>query len=292
MNTDMIKKLQNYKKENSVSSLKKRHENILQHIASGGGCYVFGTGMLGKFCAEQMQKNNIRLNGFVDNDSRRWDTEKAIYSPEHLAKGDVVIIASFYHPQITKQLNDLGIDLVIYYEELAYIMDGFETYYMAFEGIFDELETNKKKYIDIFDLLKDDISKEVYRNLLEYRMSLDYKYTLAAFELSLQQGIQDFDKCVVDHFTSETCFYDVGGYDGQSTLDFIQCAAEYKKIFFFEPDKDIIESTEKRLREYKNIEYFSVAIGDCETEIHYDNSGGGWQSLREWRTNRSDEAIR
>lgn len=271
----IIEKLQDYKKEESIEGLKKRYHNLLQHIESGSGCYIFGTGMLGNFCAEQMKKNNIHLNGYVDNDPSRWDVEREVYSPTQLTKDDVVIIASFYHLQIAMQLKNLGIELVIYYEELAYIMAGFATYYEGFEDIFGELETNKKEYIDIFHLLRDDISEEVYRNLLEYRMTLDCRYTLAASELSSKQGIQDFDKLVVDHFTGETCFYDVGGYDGQSTLDFIRYAAEYQKIFFFEPDKDIIENTAKRLREYRNIEYLPLAIGDKEAEIHYDNSGGG-----------------
>lgn len=275
MIVNVKEKIQNYKKERTIDNLKKRHYSVFRHIKSGDGCYIFGTRELGQFCAEQMERNNIPLKGYIDNDEHCWNEEKKIYSPEHLTKNDIVIIASISYPEIVRQLNSLGIELVIYYEELAFIIDGFETYYMAFENIFDELEKNREEYLRIFNVLEDDISKDVYRNLLEFRMTLNHKYTLEAFTLSLRQGIQDFDKLVVDNITGETCFYDVGGYDGQSTVDFIQSVKGYKKIFFFEPDKTIMEGTKRRLCRYKNIEYFSAALGDKDTEIYYDNSGGG-----------------
>lgn len=278
MTLDIRKELEDYKKEISIDDLKNRYNNFLRHLREGKGCYIFGTGRLGKFCSEQMERNNIPVIGFLDNDHRRWNEDKGIYSPNHLTKGDAVIIASFSYPEIIRQLCDLGIEKAVYYEEFAYIMDGFETYYMAFENIFVELEKNKRQYIDIFNRLEDDISKEIYANLLNFRMTLNHKYTLKALELSLKQGIQDFDKIIVDklmELQGETCFFDVGGYDGKSTVDFIHSVGKYKKIYFFEPDKEIMENTKKRLNTFKNIEYFSAAAGNKCAEIYYDDIGGG-----------------
>lgn len=275
MNTGILEELEKYKAENSLCDLKKRYNNIIGHIGNGKGCYIWGTGKLGEFCAAQMRERNISIKGFIDNDKNRWDASKRIYSPSCLLEDDVVIVASFYYPQIIEQLNIMGIDKAIYYEEFAHIVEDIATYYSAFEGIFEELEKNRYDYINIFNALEDDISKEVYNNLLKFRMTLNYAYTSEALELSLQQGIQDFDKLVVCNFTESTCFYDVGGYDGQTTVDFIHYAPDHGRIFFFEPDIKIIDEAATRLNKYQSIEYFPVAVGNRNKVVYYDNCGSG-----------------
>ena len=49
------------------------------------------------------------------------------------------------------------------------------------------------------------------------------------------------------------CHQLYGGFDGESTLDFIKYIGDYQKIYLFEPDKNIIEETKRRLQKEKNI---------------------------------------
>ena len=275
MENDIRKELVVYEAEKSVRELKKRHKTVLQHLMNGEGYYIWGTGRLGKFCSEQMQKTHNTLRGFIDNDKSRWDTEKKIYSPACLSEDDIIIAASLFYPQILEQLHKTGNCLAVYYEELAYIMEELDTYYMGFQNIFTELEENKKAYINIFDVLCDDISKEIYKNLLKFRMTLDHRYTSAALQLSLQYGSQDFDELVVRRFNEHTSFYDIGGFDGQTTLDFIQRASAYKKIYFFEPDRYMIEQTKERLSQYSNIEFYLAVVGNRTGKIGFSSSGDG-----------------
>lgn len=261
-------------KKQCIDNLKHKYVRIIKCIESGEGCYVWGSGKLGKFCLEQLTKNGIAFKGFVDNNQSNWDDE-LIFSPERVKKSDVVIVASIYYPQIIKQLKKLGNNMCLYYEEFAYIMDGFENYYPTFDGIFDEFEKNKKAYLDIFNVLNDSVSKEVYENILRFRMTLNHCYTNRALEISLIYGMQDFDKEVVRNFNEDTCFYDVGGYDGQSTLDFISQVRSYNKIFFFEPDGEILSAAKERLKKYSNIEFIQAVVGNDTMEVSYDAKGGG-----------------
>lgn len=272
---EIQKEIVSYNSEKSISGLKKRYEKIINHIKLGEGCYIWGTGRLGAFCLKQLETNSIPFKGYIDNNCNYWDIEKAIYSPKQVRIDDIVIICSLYYPEISRQLEKMGNELYIYYEELAYIMDGFDTYYPAFEGIFDELERNRKEYIGISDVLNDEISKEVYENVIKFRMTFKCDYTKKAVKLSLEQGIQDFDEVITRNFTKNTSFYDVGGFDGQSTLDFIQNISRYKKIYFFEPDPQIIEATKERLRDYDNIEFLQAVVGNRTCNVSYAAIGGG-----------------
>lgn len=275
LNAKIKEEILSVSESKAVSDLKQKYEQILNHIKKGQGCYIWGTGKLGEYCLKQFVKNSIIFNGFIDNNPNNWDDTKQIYPPEKLKEEDIVIVASIYYPKIIRQLQEKGNDLCVYYEEFAYIMDGCETYYSAFDGIFYELEKNKHEYINLYSILSDDISKKVYENLLKFRMTLDHIYTTRALEISLEHGIQDFDELIVKNFTENTCFYDVGGYDGQSTLDFINNDSSYRKIYFFEPDKKILSAAQERLKEYSNIEFLPMAVGNETTNIGYNAIGGG-----------------
>lgn len=265
--------IKNMSEEKSITYLKEKYSSVLEAV-NAGGCYIWGTAKLARFCLKQFRSHGIQSKGFICNDSKEWDNEE-IYPPSILKKDDVVVICSFYHPEIKAQLNEMGVQQCLYYEELAYIIPELDIYYPAFEGIFSEVEANKDKYISIVDILQDDLSKEIYEDIMKYRLTLDSDYTVHAFRKSLEAGIQDFDSVVVNRFSENTIFYDVGGFDGQSTLDFIQQAKKYKKIYFFEPDVNNIRETEKRLKNVHNIQFVQAVAGDRAGTVHFDASGDG-----------------
>ena len=268
-------KLSHMTKKEAISSLKKKHENILSVIDKREGVYIWGTGQLGQFVYAQCGKNNVFVHGFIDNNKDNFSAEEKIFSCDILKQKDTVIIASFFCVEIADQLKNLGIKNYIYYEDLAQILDGFDTYYPAFQGIHEELETNKAKYMHLYDILADELSREIYANLINYRMSLDTKYTIDALNLSLQNGSQYFDKVITEKMERSYIFFDVGAFDGESTLDFINHVGKYRKIYFFEPDKNIIENAKKRLQSKENIIFVQAGGSEKTSTAHYDAIGKG-----------------
>lgn len=202
---------------------------------------------------------------------------------------DIVIIASISYPEIAEQLTSLGIKKYFYYEELAYLIEGMKTYYPAFENVFGDLEDNKSEYVRIYDLLEDDLSKSIYADIILYKATLDVKYTMDAFEKSHREGIQDFDKIITARLDKEYTFYDVGGFDGGSTLDFIHSVGAYDKIYFFEPDREILEGARERLKNFTDIVYMQAGVGEEREYKSYSIKGGGGGFISEYEEEKGGQ---
>lgn len=280
--------LENFTASRAQKNLKEKYQSLLTQLPLRG-VYIWGTGKLGKYTEEQCMKNQIKVLGHVDNNETKWDISKKIYSCDVLETDDIVIVASFAYPQIMEQLSSLGIENCIYYEELARLMEGMETYYTAFENIFEELELNKRKYEKVYNLFSDSLSQEIFVNIVLYKATLDTKYTIKAFRLTEPEGKEDFDKIVVEKLDKYYSFFDAGGFDGGSTLDFIHAAGTYDKIYFFEPDKDILEESQKRLKDFPNIVYMCAGVGEKSGYKSYNAIGGGAGYFSEVETDKSEQ---
>lgn len=280
--------LENFTASRAQKNLKEKYQSLLTQLPLRG-VYIWGTGKLGKYTEEQCMKNQIKVLGYVDNNETKRDISKKIYSCDVLETDDIVIVASFAYPQIMEQLSSLGIENYIYYEELARLMEGMETYYTAFENIFEELELNKRKYEKVYDLFSDSLSQEIFANIVLYKATLDTKYTIKAFRLTEPEGKEDFDKIVVEKLDKYYSFFDAGGFDGGSTLDFIHAAGTYDKIYFFEPDKDILEESQKRLKDFPNIVYMCAGVGEKSGYKSYNAIGGGAGYFSEVETDKSEQ---
>ncbi len=271
---DTKKKLLSITKQGAIDGLIQENQELIALVRQRG-VYIWGTGLLGNFAYGECIKNGIKIHGYIDNNKNNLDDKKKVFPPSVLKADDAVIIASFHCVPIMEQLKNLGLKSYIYYENIALLIDGFATYYQAFQGIYEELEENKAEYAWLYDILADDLSKEIYTNILNYRMSLETKYTVDAFYLSLQHGSQYFDQIVREKAGKDIVFYDVGGFDGESTLDFIKYIGDYQKIYLFEPDKNIIEETKRRLQKEKNITFIQAGVGEKSSMAHYDALGKG-----------------
>lgn len=276
MRETLKKRISDMTKGKAVAQLYLKSKNVVDGILLGGGRrYVWGTGHLGRFAYTQLQKNQIEVSGYIDNNQNNLDDYNKIYPPYILHSEDVVIIATFFYVEVKEQLEKMGIRNYIYYEDLALSTGKFDIYYQAFKGIFDEIESNKEKYMQLYDILSDNLSCQVYSDIMNYRMSMDVQFTIKAMEKSLVEGEQYFDRIIIEKLQKNTEFFDVGGYDGESTLSFIKYALQYKKIYFFEPDAGIFEESKKRLRCIENITYIMAGAGEDRGIVHYNALGGG-----------------
>lgn len=258
--------------------IRERHPYIFENLEKEGA-YVFGAAMLGEFAAAQLKKERIPFKGFVANHGS--DSMDMLFAPASLKRNDIVIIASFYVSDISEQLDSLNIANYIYYEELALADCGFDVYYQAFDKVYEDLITEQDKFDYIYGLLNDEPSKAIFRYLIEYRLSMDIQYTRKAYEISAEYGKQDLDNAVLELISPEYTFFDVGGFDGQSTVDFIDAVQNYKAIYFFEPDHDILISSMKRLQRYDNINYVEAGVGaksDGTAKYSALGKGGGMVS--------------
>jgi len=277
--TTLEKELNNFTARAMKKRMKIAYKDVMQN-AKLYGVYIWGCGRLGKFARVQCEKNGIAVKGYIDNDARKINSNQGVFSCDILKDNDVVIVASVYYPDIIEQLENMNIKSYIYYENLAIMCSEYDTYYQAFERAFEELEENKEEYLSLYPILADDLSKEIYANVMLYKMTMDVRYTIKAYELSIVQGKTDFDELIVCKLKdSRATFYDVGGFDGESTKDFIECIGEYEKIYYFEPDKNLMDISKKELAEKNDIVYVQAVVGKEKGYEQYEPIGGGAGSV-------------
>lgn len=265
-------------KQDIMNKMRDKYQEILK---LEGKVYIFGTGLLGMFVQEQLEKNHIEIAGFIDNNPQKHNQnygEYTVHALDQISKQDNIIIASIiYWHDMRLQMEEQGYTKFICYEELAFCDARFPVYNQSFQGMVDKLIENREEYLQIFEILEDEKSKEILDNIIKFRYSFDTCYTEKAYCLSKLSGNQYFDREIV-YPSSNEIFVDGGGYNGDSAMEFIQWSKEnYKKILFYELDDIMVGHAKKNLERYSNIEYMNVGLGKQKETLLYDgmNSGGG-----------------
>lgn len=165
------------------------------------------------------------------------------------------------------------------YKELIDKIDGISRRHKVFVpempviggGLFTK-ELLKKRWNDavsIYNMLCDDKSKQVYKGLLEYKITgeLDVLRRITtppeeAFLNILKLGRSDI-------------FADLGAYTGDTVLQFLKfTGGEYKKIYAFEPNSRNYRKLTETVSGMKNITALKAAAWDCDCEIRFLKGGG------------------
>ena len=135
---------------------------------------------------------------------------------------------------------------------------------LVFNENFSEIyRENKKDFEHVRTLFEDDESKKIYDTLLKFRNTQEVKHLKIFKDNQDKQYFEDFL-----HKSANTVFYDIGCFDGQTSIDFLKWNTTAKKVVFFEPLKKNYQRCQERLKNYKNIEGRNIALG-CENAQAY-----------------------
>ena len=116
--------------------------------------------------------------------------------------------------------------------------------------------TNIEKCKSVYDLLEDTLSRKTYLRILCKNIMQ------CKFYFDLPQSKQYFDESVFKISDNES-FWDVGGYDGDTIQQFVECCdGKYDSIVTFEPDKEMFVKLVSNSVQYKNIIYFNAGLCD------------------------------
>lgn len=235
---------------------------------TGQEIYIWGAGKLAKFVIKQLEKNELKVKGVVTStDDRVGDSFENTHFVERkqIEKEALIIVCSQSYPVIFETIEKMGHKKYVYYEIIPFIYENFTRWDMSYNEIhrvWFEKGEKIKKVMPL--LLHDEISVEVFKNVLMYRTTLQNEYIDKAYFLSIERGSTYFDKEIIK-LGSEEVFIDCGGYVGDSTEMFIMnCHNRYEKIIFFEPNSELMETARENLKKYPNITYYAKAVGEKE----------------------------
>jgi FkbM family methyltransferase len=122
--------------------------------------------------------------------------------------------------------------------------------------------------------LADPESRSVLTKLMLYRLTADYAH-MSGFSVRFSE--QYFDP-VVALSASET-FVDCGGYDGDTSLEFLARTSDHRMIYLFEPSPPNFEKARARLRGREKLQLYPLGVSDAKGRLSFDPGSGSASSV-------------
>ncbi len=204
--------------------------------------FLFGTNKLARDIACE-----VEVDGFINTVA---DETSYMGKPIVHALDDVPENALVVHCVISWKVKHLEAILARhqfrYLDSTRFSMEmHLQTPMFHFTGWAEDIQLNFEKYDKIYERLADQESRDTFHNLVNYKLSADWRYLRGFENRQTEQYFEDFL-----NFPDGAVFADVGGYHGETSLEFIKRYPGYGRIHFFEPQPDNMKCAQESLRTY------------------------------------------
>lgn len=231
--------------------------------------YVLGLNVYAKSILE-----HVHLDGFIDDFSQEDHyLGLPLLKSHQIPKNALVLFTSGGRPlTVRAKLKELGVVFLDYFA--FYRWSGLALPDIVFnQGFYEDFVLNKSKYEWVDSLLGDEISRRIYRQLVNFRLKLDIDF-LEGFEAKEdKQYFEDFLNLAI---SGET-FIDIGGFDGYTTQQFIKHCPHYKAVHIFEPDPNNLKKCSISLAEKSNIYIHQLGLSDTTSNMRLNSMGSASQ---------------
>ncbi len=213
----------------------------------------------------------VDVNGFIDEYTNESSfLGKPIVSISDLPKESMVVSAVVLgRPLIAlNKLKMYGLSCLDYFTFFKYSGLALEEIELLSKGKHD-IEKNRDRYEWIYNRLADETSKDVLEKLLNFRFSGDLNY-MAGFEHAPdRQYFEDFLS-----LKPGEVFVDGGGFDGETSINFIKRCPDYKSIYFFEPDPKNVNIARNNLLRYQHINFHTLGMAESKKTLSFGSGEG------------------
>lgn len=181
---------------------------------------------------------------------------------------DFIIIVSFATalPDVIERICEIAELYELYIPDVPVVDD--EIFNMQF------CQTNIDKINTARNLLCDNESKNVFDNIISYKLTGELKYLLKS-----AAATHDID---ILNYSKYTSYADLGAYNGDTIRKLINNALNLKNIYAFEPDT----RNYKKLIEIPDMNAYNIAAWNERTVLKFDRRGG-----RNSRIGRGDFVV-
>jgi FkbM family methyltransferase len=243
---------------------------------------IFGAGQLGHRCLNAARAHDLDITAIIDNNPKLWGREESgvpIMSPQDAASklgNDTVPIIAIFHPCLTsdvraaeRQLRELGWKTIFTFPHLTwrYPADLLPNFYWSTP---QELRSHAGELDRVFDLLADDLSRDILLRALQVRLLADF----AAAD-NADPSPQYFSN--VYSLLSTELFVDCGAYDGDTVASFVtQTGGLFRGIVAFEADPENAARLRRKIAEL-GIQHSTVveqaAVGGSNGSVRFAAEG-------------------
>lgn len=216
-----------------------------------GDIYLYGAGCHLPFAIAFMQKYALPIKGILDS----YSPSSYYKSPDKdSCNGDIPITSldDFLRkrdpsreclfvisaPSAEKNIRET---IGRYFPQqcvTAFEMELYIKYVLDVEEYRGYLLSHWSEFSSFYDSLSDDVSRRTFESVIRGRITGNLSY---------------FQQCCVPnqyyptdiiHFSAGEVMVELGGYTGQTLLQFIQLCPDYRAVYCFEPDKDFLPGLE------------------------------------------------
>lgn len=141
------------------------------------------------------------------------------------------------------------------------------------ESWHDYIWKHMNDFSDAYELLEDEMSRNVFAGLLNYRISRDEHY--------LEGLVEDIETMYLEESLfpiKGISIADCGAYIGDSVEDFIRkTEGEYRKIYAFEPDPIIYAKLVENIsrNNWKRVEAYNIGCYSEKATLRFESEGKG-----------------
>ena len=132
---------------------------------------------------------------------------------------------------------------------------------------YDYYKSRKNEFDKIYNLLADQKSKEVFKSIIDFKLSGDIKY-LFSCETGADEPFDSFLK-----LSAGETYLDLGAYRGDTVKSFVSRVKSYNKIVAVEPDRKTYKKLTDETRNIENIQNINAFAGEREGTKEFNMTG-------------------
>lgn len=229
---------------------KKNFEIIIDKLKNREVIGIWGTGLAGTMIWESLRKLGIRAQFFLDNDKNKVGTkiqDILVQKIEEIPSNSLIIIAANVKYKIHEQLKKHSIEYIY--------IDPVWLHFYGNVDVIKMIEVNGEQIDIAYNMLKDDLSRRVYSNVLLHR---------AAHDIELIWEIYDEHQYFANDLVKQAkgCFVDCGAFQGDTLKSFLgQIGSSSYQYYAFEADRDNYEILKNYCKEHLLENVYPLNLG-------------------------------
>jgi len=252
--------------EESIDSLKNDRKEV----------YIFGAGAAGKLIKQDLDRFEIPVYRFVDNDVKKVGT-----------RIEGVPVIGFQELVMAQKPKKIIIGTVAFHDEIVHqcLKSGIPSNELC---LADFLHYNRKEItrnfflnninaiVNIYQHCADRESRELFIANLVYQFTRDRRH----YHGHLSELEQQYYEPDIIRLNNQEVYFDCGAKDGDTALAFHRLQKGiYKKIVTFEPDQENYLLLQENLREFPRVENINTGVGEREQILAFHGNMGGHSSF-------------
>ncbi len=228
-----------------------------------GKKYLFGTNSLAADFSKELE-----IDGFVTTKSRKTEfLGKNVLTLEKVQAEDLVLICETNGAAAVKRLlSSYSFRYLDCFSFSKRTKSSVNVYH--FSGWAEDIKQNFEKYQQIYELLADEESKSVFYSLVNFKFSGGMRFLKSFENIEAAQYFEPFL-----NLPQKPAFADVGGFTGDTSLQFIEKFPDYSAIFLFEPEPHFLKKAKENLKDFANISFIEKGLSDTAKTVKFTSKG-------------------